>query len=202
MQVAICRYCGREWTPRFRNRRTFCSRSCSVAERVAKSRDRASSSELVTKRFSESFIPEPNSGCWLWTGWTGRRGYGAFHLHGRGQMISSRAAWTILRGEIPDGLWVLHRCNTPACVNPDHLYLGDVRDNVRDMIAAGRQSRKPTIFGEAHYRAKLSEQNVFEIRSLYRSGSATQRELAALFGISKTSVSGVINGRSWRHIPR
>lgn len=79
-------------------------------------------------------------GCWLWTGAKNRMGYGVFQIgrRGEGTVLASRYAWEFFCGDIPDGLCVLHRCDTPACVNHRHLFLGTRADNNRDMVAKGR----------------------------------------------------------------
>jgi hypothetical protein len=88
-------------------------------------------------------IPEPNSGCWLWEGQTtyaDGRATLIRHINGKRRNIRvARLAWEETRGLIPPGLMVLHRCNVAACVNPDHLYLGTHRDNMRDMARSGVQ---------------------------------------------------------------
>jgi hypothetical protein len=95
------------------------------------------------ERFMAKVSPEPTSGCWLWTGALGMDGYGIrVHLHGeeRKPRRAHRASWEIFRGPIPDGLWVLHRCDNPPCVNPDHLFLGTQTDNIRDAVRKGRRN--------------------------------------------------------------
>lgn len=95
-------------------------------------------------------IPEPMSGCFLWMGMANRDGYGlaaAPRRSGRSNVLAHRLAWETHRGPIPDGLHVLHRCDTPACVNVDHLFLGTPTENMRDKIAKGRQ-RTGAMFGD------------------------------------------------------
>lgn len=99
--------------------------------------------EDVTKRLLRHCIPEPNSGCWLWTGTLKKPvrglGYGHFRVSGKTK-VAHRVSWEIFRGPIPDGLCVCHKCDVSICVNPDHLFLGTRLDNIEDMVAKGRQS--------------------------------------------------------------
>lgn len=93
--------------------------------------------EATVKRFEDKYIPEPNSGCFLWLRYLDSEGYGGFQINGRWDK-AHRAAWTIAHGDIPHGLHVLHRCDNPCCVNIDHLFLGTQTDNNRDRDAKGR----------------------------------------------------------------
>ena len=87
------------------------------------------------ERFAARYIPEPNTGCWLWLGWTDADGYGGFKIDGV-TLKAHRVSWMLARGEMPK-LQVLHRCDTPGCVNPDHLFLGDNDTNIADKIRKG-----------------------------------------------------------------
>lgn len=80
---------------------------------------------------------DKTSGCWLWRGASVPRGYGVIYFNGR-QTYTHRVSYELHVGPIPDGLFVLHRCDVPACVNPDHLFIGSAADNVADMMAKGR----------------------------------------------------------------
>lgn len=90
-------------------------------------------------RFAAKVCPEPNTGCWLWTAqlMPGPWQYGRFTYRGR-EMLAHRASWEIHRGPIPRRMHVCHRCDTPSCVNPDHLFLGTHQDNMRDRDNKGR----------------------------------------------------------------
>ncbi len=80
---------------------------------------------------------EKTPGCWFWRGAVFRHGYGQFKIRQR-VLQAHRLAWGFSCGDIPAGLWVLHRCDTPLCVRPEHLFLGTARDNARDSVAKGR----------------------------------------------------------------
>lgn len=138
----------------------------------------------IAERFSEKWIPEPNSGCWLWTGAVSRSGYGIV-MRGRkseGQIRAHRASWKIYRGEIPVGMFVCHKCDVRSCVNPDHLWLGQHADNMADRNAKGRAAR-----GERGGNAKLTDAQTIAIRNDQR----TQMAIAAAFGISQSRVSQI-----------
>jgi hypothetical protein len=80
---------------------------------------------------------QKTEGCWLWMGWTIRRGYGQITL-AKKRILTHRLSYTLAYGEIPEGMLVCHKCDTPRCVNPSHLFLGTPLDNARDMVAKGR----------------------------------------------------------------
>jgi hypothetical protein len=91
-------------------------------------------------RFDAKWQRDAESGCWIWTACLDDRGYGRFRIRSstiENMKSAHRAGWILHVGDIQDGKWVLHRCNTPACVNPDHLYLGTQSDNMKDAVAAG-----------------------------------------------------------------
>lgn len=84
-------------------------------------------------RFEEKFIPVPEAGCWIWTAATNSMGYGRMVFNGPAR-LAHRISYQLYRGPIPDGMCVCHKCDTPLCVNPDHLFLGTFSDNARDMV--------------------------------------------------------------------
>lgn len=121
------------------------------------------------------------SGCVIWTGGKGRGLYGRVQMDKR-RTSAHWAAWIIAHGPIPDGLHVLHRCDNPPCVNPDHLFLGTNADNRADCEAKGRHLRKLTL-DECAAIKRLSKTGIL------------QRELAERYGVGQQTISRVLHGR-------
>jgi hypothetical protein len=96
----------------------------------------------------EAYIPEPNTGCWLWLGHMHRGGYGQLTRNNR-TLKAHRVAYEDAHGLIPDGALVCHHCDTPLCVNPEHLYVGTWQSNMDDRVKRGRWKggRKPRVPG-------------------------------------------------------
>lgn len=126
--------------------------------------------------------------CWTWNGPFDRNGYGRTS-DGQRPMYAHRLAWEQVNGPIPDGLYVLHRCNNPPCVRPDHLYLGTALDNAIDR----RGNRRPH---RANY--KLSRAEVEDIRRRYATGTVRQQTLAEEYGVIQTTISKIVRGQSYR----
>lgn len=95
----------------------------------------------IEDRFWQHVMPEPNSGCWLWDGYIDSRGYGRIGLGGRGGGMTGahRISLKIAGVEVPNDKLVLHKCDVPACVNPEHLFVGTQADNINDMHRKGRR---------------------------------------------------------------
>lgn len=132
--------------------------------------------------------------CWPFTGAKHHFGYGVFRPPGKAMTTSHRVAWELTHGPIPDGQCVLHRCDNPPCCNPDHLFLGTQEDNARDRVAKRR-----TAYGENAGPAKLKDSDVIRIRGLVASG-VLQKTLCTTYGISRASMSQVVNRKTWRHL--
>lgn len=149
--------------------------------------------KTLRERFEEKYIPEPNSGCFIWVGSIGRDGYGKMG-DGPHTLAAHRVSWGLNKGKIPSGQNVLHKCDVRRCVNHEHLFLGTKKDNTQDMIKKRR--RYPT-HGLHNGNAKLNDLAVIEIRNSPETGAA----LAEKFGVSDNIVSCVRLGKTWRHVP-
>jgi hypothetical protein len=126
-------------------------------------------------------------------GFVDRLGYGRISVAKNATMIAHRASYRAFKGEIPDGMDVLHRCDVRPCVNPDHLFAGTHTDNMRDMVAKGRGARMQ---GEKHPGAIITDAMVAEMLS----STESHRQIARRLGISKTTVWDVRNGKTWGHV--
>lgn len=147
---------------------------------------------LPTKELIEELsIPEPNTGCWLSIKLHPTTGYGRVWFAGK-DWRAHRASWVAHFGD-PGNLRVLHKCDTPACVNPEHLFLGTDADNVSDKCGKLRQAR-----GSRQGHAKLSEDDVRRIKTMFssRGNAAIARE----YGVTKEAIRYIRIGQNWRHI--
>lgn len=151
--------------------------------------------DLIATFMSQVDTTDP-TGCHLWTG---RKinsfGHGDFYVSKRGHHPAHRVAWVIAhRQPIPPRMVVRHLCHVPSCVNPDHLDIGTVQQNVDDKCQAGRLP-----IGEAHYAAKLTEADVLAIRDRYRSGEPVYL-LADEYGVTTSRVTQIVAGKGWEHV--
>lgn len=131
--------------------------------------------------------------CWPWTAGHFSDGYGMVGYLGH-TMLAHRAIWTITHGA-PGKLFVCHTCDNHSCCNPSHLYLGTHTDNMRDMMAKGRQAKH-----EASGQAKLTEKQVAEIRHIYAGGNMTHREIGQLYGMSYSEIGRITRRECWRDV--
>jgi hypothetical protein len=139
---------------------------------------------------------EKTDTCWLWTG-TPANDFGHGKLWVDGKFIGAHVfAYRLLVGCVQDGLQVLHTCDVPNCVRPDHLYAGTQADNMADKMRRGRHN--PTT-GEKHGQAILHEEQVLEILQEYATGSR-QTFLAEKYGVARTTIQAIVERRSWKHL--
>lgn len=143
------------------------------------------------QHLERSVMPEPNSGCWLWTGWMNWAGYGRWKNDAGKEVLAHRASWEHHNGPIPNGLDVLHKCDVRCCVNPAHFFLGTQADNNADCRSKGRHVAPA---GALHGRAKLSEREVLAVLGDPRPATV----LAAKMGMHPTSLTAIRRGKNWR----
>lgn len=136
-----------------------------------------------------SFIDKQSNGCWIWRGSKNSSGYGLFFI-GKKSNLAHRISWEFTYGFSPDRLVVCHRCDNRACVNPEHLFLGDNKDNARDKMEKGR-------YVQAYGNSKLTIDDVFEIRKLWIEEKYSQTELAKKYGVGHSCINRIILGDKW-----
>lgn len=134
--------------------------------------------------------------CWVWTGGKHKDGYGLTGVTGKTE-LAHRVAWEFTNGKIPEGLHVLHKCDNPPCVRPDHLFVGTHLDNMQDMNNKGRL-KTTGMAGEKHPLSVLSEVNVLDIREMAK--TMTQTSIALIYKVSRQAVGDIVCRRNWRHI--
>lgn len=178
---------------------------------------RASRGELLRARFFASI--SITEGCWEWQNSRLAGGYGQIKVMGKSR-LAHRVSYELAHGPIPDGLYVLHHCDNPPCVRPDHLFLGTARDNIRDCLSKRRgpdPQKRALIYrhsgddhwtrqhpdriarGSGHGRSKLTEDDVRTIRQL-RSEGWTLDRLAVRFGVRLTNIHAIVRRDTWRHV--
>lgn len=143
-------------------------------------------------RFEDAYMPEPNTGCWLWTQCINKGGYGQICIRGKA-VLANRFSFMLFKGD-PSGYCVLHTCDNRLCVNPDHLYLGDRAQNAKDRDSRGRVQR-----GERHVRAKLNELQVVIIREAIKDGFSNA-SISRYFKVKENTISNIKIGDTWKHI--
>lgn len=135
----------------------------------------------ILERFRSKFVLM-ESGCHEWRSTLHRDGYGKFYMNGE-TIQGHRAAWILLIGEIPENSWVLHKCDNRKCVNPEHLYLGNAKQNAKD-----RTDRK-------RYKVTTPFEVIQTIRQEYATGEYSQQQLADKYGVKQSQVSRYILNR-------
>lgn len=181
--LSACGWCGKDFGSKASGAR-YCSHACYVE----KSRQNAADG-LIARFWAKV---HQTDGCWLWMGARGDRfGHGAFSYRSepsgpQHHVYAHRFAWTITHGPILDNLCVLHRCDVPACVNPDHLFLGTQPDNLLDARQKGR-------LVPGRHLIKVSDAGIADIQRRYVPRH-NGKQLAAEYGITLVSVLRIVNG--------
>lgn len=147
----------------------------------------------VTEPLAEKFnrFTRRTDGCWLWVGTRDNWGYGLVRYEGRSTFKAHRASWLLHRGPLTPGMWVLHSCDNPACVNPEHLRLGNHQQNIDDMV-----SRRRHAHGTRGAKAKVTDADVLAIRASTESAKA----LAARYSVSPAAIYSILRRKSWKHL--
>ena len=147
--------------------------------------------------------------CWEWLSNKNICGYGSVTWDWK-VLSTHRVAYRLCRGPIPKGLLVRHTCDNRACVNPNHLLLGTVKDNVADRVRRGRSAAgdrsgmrlhpEKVKRGEENVTAKLTEKKVRQIREIFKNHGVNLAQVARDFGVAETTIRNVRNGNTWRHV--
>jgi hypothetical protein len=147
------------------------------------------------KRFwSKVTITANDNLCWEWIPPKTKEGYANIGIQGK-TFYAHRVAWELINDTIPDGLFVLHKCDNRGCVNPKHLFLGTTQDNMDDMV---RKGRSPKTAGELNGFHKLTAVQVAEIRSRYEAGGISMKSLGKEIGISAMQVHNIVSRKHWK----
>ncbi len=150
----------------------------------------------LQQRFEDKVELIPFSTCHWWTGATHDGGYGIFNTDHKSDR-AHRVSYELYVREIPNGLFVCHKCDNRLCVNPDHLFVGTNQDNMDDMYRKNRNNQPK---GENHFCAKLTEEDVIRIRLLFKGGNYSITGLAKKFGVSYGPIWSIVHRKTWRHI--
>lgn len=148
----------------------------------------------IKQKFAENTRREP-CGCLIWTGKLDRNGYGLVSEKRQRWSFAHRVAWRVRHGDWPSGV-LMHACDTPACVEVDHLSDVAPVDNVHDAIQKGRLDNR----GSKHGMSKLTEDQAVEIRRRYAAGGVTQQQLADEYGLRQSTISMICSKRNWKHL--
>jgi len=149
----------------------------------------------LTVRFFSHVVKDGD--CWVWTGCQHKFGYGRFRTPAA-TVYAHRWAYELWHGPVPAGKYVLHSCDNPPCVNPDHLRAGSQAENFQEAVDKGRfdyAARKMPV-GEQHHAAKLTEADVRAIRA----AAGSQRQIGVMYGISQAAVHNIRARKTWQHV--
>lgn len=146
----------------------------------------------LNQRDKERFLTkvEKTNSCWIWKEGIDLSGYGRFHLTRTHSIAAHRFSWLIFKGSIPEGMLVCHTCDTPFCVNPEHLFLGTDKDNSDDKLTKNRQGLL----------CKLTSKQVLEIRCKYIPRIYSQSKLAREYNVNQTTIHNIVHNHSWKHV--
>jgi hypothetical protein len=133
-------------------------------------------------------------GCWYWTGYLNAKGYGCIRVS-RKTLLAHRVNYELLVSPIPSGLIACHSCDNPSCINPHHIFIGTMSDNMKDMVIKGRS---PKNLGEKNPNRILTAELVLEIRA--KKSTMTYKAISSTYGITKDYAWNLVHNKSWKHI--
>ena len=192
--LKYCLYCKKEFIiKKFDYRQKYCSKKCAYVGKIGVSMKNFTLEQKIERikhNFNKHVIRK--DGCWGWNGST-LKGYGRFNYRDK-SILATRGSWLIHFGDIPDGLYVLHKCDNPICSNPEHLFLGTAKDNMQDKIQKGRDA-----IGERNGSSKLTNKKVLKIRDLFLHG-VTYKEIMKEFNVAENTIYCIKSRKTWRHI--
>lgn len=142
----------------------------------------------------KKFIKISKTGCWNWSGYLDKDGYGRFQLNKKSRP-AHRVSYELHIKKINKNLLVCHRCDNRKCVNPSHLFLGTNKENVLDMVKKDRHNK-----GSKVGTSKLKESDISKIRKLYARGNTTLHKLGTKFGVSYAQIFRIVKNQSWSHL--
>jgi hypothetical protein len=148
----------------------------------------------IIDRFYKFIDVKEKDECWEWQGYRDKDGYGYFSIGGK-PILAHRFMWEMEYDEIQEGIIICHTCDNPPCVNPNHLWEGNRKSNLEDMVEKGRSNR-----GELNNMVKLTELDVIYIRQLHQNGIALN-SIANIVGTHPSNVSLIVRRKTWKHIP-
>lgn len=150
-------------------------------------------------RFWKKVDKKGKDECWNWKGAIiNKSGYGRFDSNKFGVIVyAHRYSYELVNGKLSKGMCALHKCDNPGCVNPNHLFVGTMKDNTQDCIKKGRHI---STFGENNPISKLNNKEVLKIVCLYKSNRYTVKELGRMFGVTRFNIYAILNGKIWNRI--
>jgi hypothetical protein len=188
--VKVCEACGSEYGPKYGVKQFEQARACSLGCATALGQKNRNWLPLA-ERFWQK-VERSECECWEWTAYRDRAGYGSFRVGGKIHK-AHRVSFMLSHGSVPSDRMIRHDCDNPSCVNPDHLRVGEHIDNMRDMVERGRGAAPA---GTRHHSNILSEAQVLAIRADARKHA----DVAADYGVSKSTVTAIKAGRIWKHL--
>ena len=168
--------------------------SCGCYHRELSTKPRGALSKTGSiEEFERRYIPEPNSGCWLWlAGINPSTGYGRFYIGPHICIYAHKFSYQFFKGAIPKGRMLRHKCDVKSCVNPEHLLIGTALDNSKDAVERGLQAH-----GESHGMVRLTASAVVEIRN----SKLPRVVLATKYKVARAHIGRIQTRQAWKHLP-